>query len=132
MQEIKLWEEVPNEANYADMGVASEMVRGTSLTGETQSCGLWPSKFTPEMVTKEELHEICAPHAWPNLESIVSCPNPDTDQQVWDKTMAERDQSWLLGPLRPDGPQIIILSVAGLESCKALRLVALRTSPDFQ
>ena len=103
MQEIKLWEKVLNEADYADMGGVSEMVRGTSLTGETQFCGLWPSKFTPAMVTKEELHEICAPDKWANLERIASCPNRDTDQQVWDKTVSERDQSWLLGPLRPDG-----------------------------
>ena len=100
-KQIRLWEKLLREGGYKDMGVVSEMISETSLVGETEVSGLWPAKFTPAMLTEDELLEISARDKWANLDRIALCPNPDTDKQVWEKAMAGRDKSWILGPFRP-------------------------------
>ena len=100
-KKIKLWESLLRDANYPDMRVVDELIQGTKLTGETEFCGLWPAKFSPSMVTEEELAEISVRDKWATLERVANSPNPETDQQVWEKTIAERDRGWIVGPLEP-------------------------------
>ncbi len=59
-KQIRLWEKLLREGGYKDMGVVSEMISETSLVGETEVSGLWPAKFTPAMLTEDELLEISA------------------------------------------------------------------------
>ena len=104
---IKLWERLLREANYQDMGVVNEVVCGTPLVGETETTGLWPSKFVPAMVTEEQLQEISAREKWETIRKVATCESPETDSQVWDKTLSELQQGWIVGPLKhsevPDG-----------------------------
>ena len=97
---IKLWERLLREANYQDMGVVNEVVCGTPLVGETETTGLWPSKFVPAMVTEEQLQEISAREKWETIRKVATCDSPETDSQVWDKTLSELQQGWIVGPLK--------------------------------
>ena len=51
-KKIKLWERLLCDVNYADMGVAQELIQGTSLVGEVEQCVLWPAKFSPALITE--------------------------------------------------------------------------------
>lgn len=101
-KKIKLWERLLQEAQYPDMQVAQEFINGTRLTGETEFCGLWPSKFSPALVSEDELAEISKRDKWTTLERVANSPNAETDQQVWQKTMSELERGWLVGPLDPE------------------------------
>ena len=98
---IKLWERILAEAGYPDMGVVQEFVQGTTLVGEVEQCGLWPSKFVPAIVTEVELLEISERDKSAVLHRVASSANPLTDAAVWDKTLSEVDKGWLKGPLSP-------------------------------
>lgn len=84
------------------MQVVQELVNGTGLTGETEFCGLWPSKFSPALVSEDELLEISRRDKWATLDRVANSPNPETDQQVWQKTLSELDKGWIVGPLVPE------------------------------
>lgn len=101
-KKIKLWERLLQDANYPDMQVVQKLVNGTRLTGETEFSGLWPSKFSPPLVSEEELTEISKRDKSATLERVANSPNPETDQQVWQKTMSELQKGWLVGPLEPE------------------------------
>ncbi len=100
-KKIKLWERILADAGYPDMGVVQEFVQGTSLIGEVEQCGLWPSKFAPALVTEAELLEISERDKVAVLTRVASSSNPLTDQAVWDKTLNEVEKGWLKGPLPP-------------------------------
>lgn len=101
-KKIKLWERLLQEAQYPDMQVVQEFINGTRLTGEMEFCGLWPSKFSPALVSEDELAEISKKDKWTTLERVANSPNAETDQQVWQKTMSELERGWLVGPLDPE------------------------------
>ena len=82
-KKIMLWERLLKDANYPDMQVVQEFVNGTKLTGETEFCGLWPSKFSPAIVSEDELSEISKRDKSATLTRVANSPNPETDQQVW-------------------------------------------------
>ena len=100
-KKIKLWEKILLDAKYPDMGVVQEFVQGTSLIGEVEQCGLWPSKFAPALITESELLEISERDKSATLFRVSSSPNPSTDEAVWQKTMDEVKKGWLEGPLLP-------------------------------
>ncbi len=52
---IKVWKKLLVEV---DLGVVQELVQGTSLVGEVEQCGLWPSKFSTALITETERLEI--------------------------------------------------------------------------
>ena len=73
------------DAQYPDIGVVNEFVNGTSLVGEVEQCGLWPSKFAPALITESELLEISERDKSATLVRVSSSPNPSTDGAVWQK-----------------------------------------------
>ena len=101
-KKIKLWEKILMDAQYSDMGVVQEFVNGTSLVGEVEQCGLWPSKFSPALITETELLEISDRHNSATLIRVSSASNPSTDEAVWKKTLEEVERGWLVGPLSPE------------------------------
>ena len=101
-KKVKLWEKILIDAQYPDMGVVNEFVNGTSLVGEVEQCGLWPSKFAPAGITESELLEISERDKSATLERVSSSANPSTDGAVWQKTMDEVERGWLVGPLSPN------------------------------
>lgn len=88
---IRLWEKMLLDARYPDMGVVQEFVQGTSLIGEVEQRGLWPSKFSPSLslITEAELFEISERDKTAVLHRVACADNPTTNKAVWDKTIAE-------------------------------------------
>ena len=99
-KKIKLWQKLLVEANYTGMGVVQEFVQGTSLVGEVEQCGLWPSKFLPALIAESELLEISERDKTAVLHRVSESCNNDTDFEVWNKTMEEVSKGWLKGPMQ--------------------------------
>ena len=97
-KKILLWKSLLEEYKYSDMSVVDELLEGTKLTGETDTTGLWPAKCVPSTISEVELLEISSREREAVCAKIRSSPS-DTDETVWEKTLAEVDRGWLQGPL---------------------------------
>ena len=52
---LLLWKEMLQQAQYPDLGVFDEMIRGTVLTGEVAPCGIFDKVFKPAEITESQL-----------------------------------------------------------------------------
>ena len=95
---LLVWKEMLESISYDDMGVFEEFSSGSTLVGEAQATNLWPRRFSPATMTVSELRRN-AELERPNLV----CPwnisaDPELWQSVWDQTLQEVDDGFLVGP----------------------------------
>ena len=95
-----LWKSLLEEYKYPDMAVASELLEGTKLIGETDTTGLWPAKFVPATVSEIELYDISRRERDSICNKVKDTPS-ETDRAVWDKTLEEVEKGRLVGPFDP-------------------------------
>ena len=95
---LLVWEAMLKEANYSDMGVVEETIRGTDLVGEAPATGVFNSKFRPARRTIDNLKE-CAPAEREAVLQSVKSQGKDTDEAVLEQTLAEVSKGWASGPL---------------------------------
>ena len=97
---ILLWKEMLKAINYEGMGVIEEFTSGTMLVGAAPTTGLWPSKFTLATMSISELHDTAKRE---RLNGMKSTPmDPEMVETVWERTMAEVQSGFLIGPIELD------------------------------
>ena len=116
-----LWQEMLESCQYVDMGVVSEMKQGIRLTGETCKTTLWPEKFTPAVISPEELSDIsrCDRSSVKN-HPIVS-DDTTVNEAVWQQTMQEVADGFVEGHFDLEPYRLTCLLAKGLVLCKAPR-----------
>lgn len=55
---LLIWKHMLQACDYPDMLVFDEFVSGTDLVGDVPQTGLWPQRFQPASITKEELADV--------------------------------------------------------------------------
>ena len=97
---VLLFEEMLVDCNYPDLGVVAELKNGAELIGEVPETGMLPKCFKPALLSKSDLNN----HAGlvrPRISEVAtSSGDPEVDRQVWEQTLDEVRQGWLLGPLK--------------------------------
>ena len=99
-KKILLRKSLLEEYKYPDMALVNELLEGTSLTGETDTTGLWPAKFVPATVSEIELYETSTRERESICSKVKDTPS-ETDRAVWEKTLEEVEKGWLVGPFDP-------------------------------
>ena len=98
------------EANYQDLGVVEETIRGADLVGEAPATGVFNSKFRPAKRTVGDLMECASAEREAVLQSIKP-QGEDTDKAVLEQTLDEVSKGWASGPLDPGQlPQHAVIS----------------------
>ena len=107
---LLVWEAMLKEANYPDLGVVEETIRGTDLVGEAPATGVFNFKFRPARRTVGDLRE-CAAAEREAVPKSVKPQGFDTDKAVLEQTLDEVSKGWASGPLDPSNlPQHAVIS----------------------
>ena len=94
---LLVWRAMLKEANYPDMDVVDETIKGTDLVGEAPATGIFNIKFRPAKRTVEDLVS-CAPAVREAIIQSVRSQGQDVDTEVLRQTQAEVDKGWATGP----------------------------------
>ena len=102
---ILLFERMLEESEFPDKNASQELKCGADLVGDVPLTGVLPGKFVPATMTKEAL-EVQSKLLKEKGEFIMkSSGDPDIDVQVWEQTMQEVQDKWLMGPFEfPEVP----------------------------
>ena len=96
---ILVFSEILQELQYPDLGVISELEHGAELVGEVPVTGMLPYRFSPSLMTVEELGSIAA-SVRPQFNSKgVGSGDSEVDTTVWEQTLQEVSEGWLKGPI---------------------------------
>ena len=95
---LLVWRAMLKEANYPDMDVVDETIKGTDLVGEVPATGIFNIKFRPAKRTVEDLMS-CAPAVREAIIQSVRSQGQDVDTEVLRQTQAEVDKGWATGPI---------------------------------
>ena len=99
---LLLWKHMLSSAHFPDQDVFSEFTQGTTLVGEVQRTGLWPSKFQPATITEDELFNV----ARMERPAIGRFARPgmlsERLEDVWRTTLEESEAGMLVGPIALD------------------------------
>ena len=87
---------------YPDMKVVEEFQSGTDLIGCVEATGLWPKKFQPAVISKQELVRIAEMERAAISEQFNGAHGSEFVEQVWMKTLEEVESGALVGPIPLD------------------------------
>ena len=93
-----LWKEMLQASSYSDPGVVEEMQQGIMLTGETFRTTLWPEKFTPAVISVEELADISRRDRWSVVSHPIVSEDDKVNKSVWEQTLQEVADGFIEGP----------------------------------
>ena len=99
---ILLFEEMVIATGFPDPGVVDELRKGGELVGEIPATGMLPGKLTPALSTLDELHNNATRIHGKVERDVQSSGDAEVDNQVWQKTLSEVAEGWLVGPLEND------------------------------
>ena len=99
---ILVFGEILRELNYPDVGVLDELQFGAGLVGEVPITGMLPYRFSPALMSVQEL-EVASESLRPQFEhSARGSGDAEVDATVWSQTLEEVDAGWLKGPMTLD------------------------------
>eukprot|EP00438_Fugacium_kawagutii_P027862 Skav203260 [mRNA] locus=scaffold2987:9349:10848:+ [translate_table: standard] len=84
---------------YPDVNLAKDISSGFDLVRKIPSSEVLPKKFSPAAMSVEDLKRNATQSRIALKKMTASTGDQATDQGLWDKTMAEVDKGWLVGPL---------------------------------
>lgn len=96
---IALMRWIIEEYGYGDKELANDILKGFSLVGGVPRSNCLPKKFVPAHMTVQDLREQSDRSNVAIRYTTQSSGDLLTDAQLWEKTLSEVDQGWLLGPL---------------------------------
>ena len=125
---ILLWEAMMHDAGYSDASVSTILKCGVELTGHAPVSGVFKAKFRPMCVTPAWIQK----HADDVRREVFGAVKSqgDIDAVVMEKTLAEKDAGWLVGPVPANAlePHAVISRRFGLQQSKKVRLIDNLTS----
>ena len=95
---ILLFEEMVTATGFPDPGVVDELRHGPDLVGEIPATGMLSGKLTPALSTLDELRNNARRIRRKVEHDVQSSGDADVDTQVWQKTLNEVAEGWLVGP----------------------------------
>ena len=97
---LALLERIIQDESYVDVNVAADMAKGFSLVGEVpEAGGRLPPKLVPAAMAVQQLDDNAERARHAIRTSARTSGDLDVDQQLYDKTLAEVERGWLMGPL---------------------------------
>ena len=122
---LMLWREMLVECDYPDMEVFDELVSGTALTGPVPATGIFEATFKPASMTESQLKQQARASRVAIINAARTSGDPSVDEEVYAKTLVEKDHGWLMGPIEvADLPDHAIVSRRfGLKQGAKVRLI---------
>lgn len=122
---VLLFAEILQAEGYQDMGVVQELLGGTSLVGQVPCTGVFDRSFKPASLSVSELLANSPEVNRKIFFSSRSSGDAAVDQTVYEKTLEERDEGWLRGPISFESlPEGSVLSRRfGLKQPNKIRLI---------
>ena len=121
---LLVWKAMLEEANYPDMDVVEETIRGTDLVGEAPATGVFNTRFRPAKRTVDDLAS-CAPAIREAIFKSIRSQGEEVDAEVLRQTKAEVEKGWATGPIDVSNlpPGSIISRRFGLVQPNKTRLI---------
>ena len=96
---IAFMRHVIQEEGYEDKHLADDLEQGFALVGEAPRSSVLPAKVVPATISQQDLglHSSKANKALRYMTR--SSGDEALDKQLWDKTQAEVEKGWMVGPL---------------------------------
>ena len=91
--------EILKHEGYPDLGVVNEVSEGTKLVGQVPETGVFDKCFKAAEISVEQLIEGSAESNRSIFHSSRSSGDHLVDKAVYEKTLEERDEGWLEGPI---------------------------------
>ena len=122
---LMLWREMLAGCDYPDMEVFDELVSGTALTGPVPATGIFEATFKPASMTESQLKQQARASRVAIINAARTSGDPSVDEEVYAKTLVEKDHGWLVGPIEvADLPDHAIVSRRfGLKQGAKVRLI---------
>ena len=122
---ILLFAEILQAEGYPDMGVVQELLEGTRLVGQVPCTGVFDKCFKPASLSVSELLENSPDVNKKIFFGARSSGDETVDLTVYEKTLEERDEGWLRGPISFESlPEGSVLSRRfGLKQPNKIRLI---------
>ena len=99
---ICLMRRIIQDEGYDDKELASDLEKGFSLVGEVPRSHVLPEKLLPATMSTVDLASNSNKANTALRYMTRSSGSEELDSKLWDKTMAEVEKGWLLGPLSWD------------------------------
>ena len=96
---LKLLDCIIKAEGFPDANLASELETGFDLAGDMPLSHHLPPKFKPADLSVEALKSGASKARAAVRQSTRSSGDPAMDQALWDKTLAEVEKGWLVGPM---------------------------------
>lgn len=96
---VLLWEKMLRDNDYPDMGVVEELKAGSDLVGAADITVLWPKKFSPAVMTVDDLKQTATRERNSLMSSFLQTGDLEIDEEVWGQTLAEAKSGSLDGPI---------------------------------
>lgn len=96
---ILVFREMLQSTQYPDMDVVDELQFGSDLTGDIPVTGMLPGKFEPSLISEDELKLNAMRVRKASISEVRSSGDAELDETVWEKTMKEVENGWLIGLL---------------------------------
>ncbi len=84
---------------YDDVGLADDLIAGFSLVVDAPRSHVLPQKMTPSTLSTADLKSNASKANKALRFMTRSSGDAELDQKLWDRTQAELQRGWLLGPL---------------------------------
>ena len=101
-KKLLLMRHIIEKEGYDDKSLVDDVSEGFSLVGEVPTSNVLPRKLLPAAMSEQELHANSQRANVALRYMTRSSGDRGLDEKLWDKTMAEVDKGWLLGPLSWD------------------------------
>ena len=122
---ILLLAEILQTEGYQDLGVIQEIMEGTKLVGQVPCTGVFDKCFKAASLSVEELVGNSRDVNKKIFHGARSSGDAEVDNTVYEKTLEERDEGWLRGPISfeslPDGS--VLSRRFGLKQPNKIRLI---------
>jgi hypothetical protein len=125
---ILLWKTLLERHGYDDMGVVDELVKGADLVGSVGHVPSLTSTFKPATKSLSKLKEGAKASREATRSGVRGSGDREVDTEVYNKTLDEKADSWISGPINWEDSLIMPSSIGGLGSDKATRSDSSMTS----
>ena len=96
---IALMRHIIEHEGYDDRTLADDLEHGFELVGDSPTSTVLPPKLVAATISQEDLQRHSDKASKALRYMTRSCGDPDLDRGLWEKTMAEVEKGWLVGPL---------------------------------
>jgi hypothetical protein len=101
-KKLLLWKEILVDLEYPDYKVVDEICQGFPLTGSAEPSTVFQKQVRPPSMSLQQLAGMARGLNMAVVASLENAEWQDTDDVVWQETMQEVDNGWLVEELSPD------------------------------